>query len=174
MATARRKEGERAPGRPPKHGARALARLLHANRLDGRTGPARDRAALLSAIGEDAGGFENLTARQRLTAEIAVDAILICRAIMHYALRGGLFVTGPDGVRLVPTVAKGLATYQGVATRALVALGMRPDQYLSGQPGAAAYGVLVAPVPIEPGRWEALARDHEEQLGHAPGVPTER
>lgn len=128
MATERRKRGPRAEGRPPLHGARVLARHLAAGALDKRTWIARERAALLDQVAADGGGHGTMTARERLTAEIAVDAVLICRAILNHAYRHGVLEDSAEGVRLMPAIGKGLATYMGVATRAFAALGMRPDK----------------------------------------------
>src|SRR5215470_1481756 len=111
-----------------KSGSRQLERLLKTHQLDKRTRTARDKTELLDAIGADAGGWANLTARERIVAEVGVDALLIARAIVNHAFTNGLFEQGADGMQLTPAVAKGFATYQGVATRALVALNLRPDK----------------------------------------------
>lgn len=83
---------------------------------------------MLEALGADAGGWSRMTIREQLTAEIAVDAVLICRVIVNHAFSAGLLLDGQDGPRLTPAVAKGLATYMGTATRAFAALGLRPDR----------------------------------------------
>ena len=113
------------PGRRPRTGARSLSKYLRTQALDGRSWIAQQRKQLLADIAADSGGPAAMTARERLTAEVAADAILICRAIINHAFGTGL-LDGAGG--LTPAVAKGLATYQGVATRALAALGLTPDK----------------------------------------------
>jgi len=52
------------PGRKPKHGSRALARAIEANKLDRRTRPAKLRQQAANLMAEDAGGWPNLNNRE--------------------------------------------------------------------------------------------------------------
>jgi len=54
----------RPPGRPPKHGSRALARAIEGNKLDRRTRPAKLRQQAANLFAEDAGGWPYLNNRE--------------------------------------------------------------------------------------------------------------
>ena len=114
----------RKSGRPPKHGARLMQRILDDHQLDGRTKLARIRRDLRNEIADDAGGWDHLTARERAIVERVVAHILICGAIEDYA-----FAEGPieDG-ELRPILAREYSQFAGGLTRMLSTLGLRPER----------------------------------------------
>jgi hypothetical protein len=115
--------------RPPKHGARALERRIRQNDLDGRTVTARALAQIGDALAEDRGGWSNVTAGERLLIERAAASVLFLRAIESWALRQpAIVLTGKDGARLLGPLQKGYTSHLGALTRALAALGVRPDK----------------------------------------------
>ena len=129
MPTRRRQTGPRAQHRPPKHGARALARHLTAGDLDGRTGIAHDFYGAQDALADDRGGWSNVTAAEKILIEVSAAELLIVRAMFAWAVRQpSIVVDTAEGPRLLGPLAKGFTSHVGALTRALGALGIRPDK----------------------------------------------
>lgn len=126
----RKDDGASRPGQwERKHGARALSRHLAAGSLDGRTWVARALAAIGDALADDRGGWTNVTAAERLLIERCAAETLFLRAIEAWALRQlELIVNDGDGPRLLAPLAKGYTSHLSALTRALQALGIRPDK----------------------------------------------
>lgn len=120
----------RQPGRPPKSGARALARHLAAGTLDRRTGIARDFYKIQDALVADRGGWSNVSAGEQLLIERVAAETLFLRAIEGWAFRQGNIIdeVGIEGPRLLAPLAKGYTSHLSAFTRALAALGLRPDK----------------------------------------------
>lgn len=113
----------------PKHGARALERRIRQNQLDGRTKTARMLAEIGDALAEDRGGWSNVTAAERILIERCAAEALFCRAIESWALtQPELITSNGDGPRLLGPLAKGYTSHFAALTRALQALGLRPDK----------------------------------------------
>ena len=116
-------------GRPGKHGARSLARVLRGNELDARTAVARDFYAAQDALADDRGGWSNVTAAERMLIEVSAAELLIVRAMFAWAARQPSIITETaEGPRLLGPLAKGFTSHAGALTRALGALGIRPDK----------------------------------------------
>jgi hypothetical protein len=127
VPTERRKVGPRAPHRPPKHGARALARHLASGTLDKRTGIARDFYAIQDALAEERGG--HVSTGERVLFEIVATELLICRSIFAWVARQPSIIDEtPDGPRLLGPLAKGYTSHASSLTRAVQALGLRPER----------------------------------------------
>jgi hypothetical protein len=111
------------------HGARALAKHLAAGTLDRRTGVARDLEALQDGLATDRGGWANTTTAERMLIELASAELLIIRSLFAWAARQpSIIADTEDGPRLVGPLAKGFTSHAGALTRALGALGVRPDK----------------------------------------------
>ncbi|MGH7788224.1 MAG: hypothetical protein ACRERC_15245 [Candidatus Binatia bacterium] len=130
MATERRTQGARAPGRQPKHAGRALARAFASlNKLDKRTGLVRDFHAAQDALAADRGGWDNVTNGERVAIEVAAAELIITRAIFAWAIQQQSIITeGEDGPRLLGPLAKGFTSHTAQLVRTLAALGLRPDR----------------------------------------------
>ncbi|MEO8602490.1 MAG: hypothetical protein ABI629_07945 [bacterium] len=128
MPTERRTAPLRVPGRKPKSGARALARHLAAGTLDRRTGIARDFYAVQDGLAADRGGWGNTTTAEKILMEVAAAELVFLRSIFAWAARQpSIIEETADGPRLLGPLAKGFTSHAGALTRALGALGMRPD-----------------------------------------------
>lgn len=116
-------------GRPMRHGPRALERRIKQNALDGRSRTAKALAEVGDALAGDRGGWSNVTAAERLLIERVAAETLFCRAIESWALRQPEIITSNgDGPKLLAPLAKGYTSHLGALTRALQALGLRPDK----------------------------------------------
>lgn len=124
----RRKRGPRHEGRQPKHSARALARHLAAGTLDRRTWIARELEGVAGDLEADRGGRENCTAAERLLIERAAASTLILRAIEAWVFTQPAIVVGKRKPQLLGPLAKGYTSHLATLTRALTALGLRPDK----------------------------------------------
>lgn len=113
-------------GAPPKHGARALARHLIAGTLDQRTWVARALRDIRQELAADAGGYDQLTARERLLIDRCAAAALICSTIEAHVFGSGRLVD--DAGELLPLLRKGYVSHVQSLSRMLQALGLRPDQ----------------------------------------------
>lgn len=119
----------RGRGRPPTHGGRLLARVLRNNQLDGRTDAARQYYGVQDALAADRGGWEHTTATERILIEVAAAELLILRAILAWSLRQpSMVIDTPTGSQLLGPLMKGFTSHAGALTRALSALGIRPDK----------------------------------------------
>jgi len=67
------KSGTPAPGRPPKHGSRALSRFVRENKLDRRTWLSRFIEQAECIIAEDQGGLDKLTRREAMLVTLAAN-----------------------------------------------------------------------------------------------------
>jgi hypothetical protein len=129
VPTSRRTHGPRAPGRPPKHGARALARLLSSNALDKRTGIARDFYAVQDALAEDRGGWEHTSNGERIVFEVIANEVVILRSLFSWAAtQPSIVVDTAEGPRLLGPLQKGFTSHAGSLVRALALLGVKPDK----------------------------------------------
>lgn len=131
MPTPRAKGGRRGiGGTPPKHGARALARHLAAGTLDRRTWIAKELDGIADALAADRGGWSNVSAGERILIERVAAEVLFLRAIEGWAFRQESIVEelGVEGPRLLAPLAKGYTSHLSAMTRALAALGLRPDK----------------------------------------------
>jgi len=107
-----------------KHGSRALERLLRENALDRRTKTAQQYHALQDALAEDRGGWGNCTAAEKILIERTAALTLVCRTIELFVIKRGILDAAG---MLAPVLAKGYTSHAAALTRALVALGLRPD-----------------------------------------------
>lgn len=130
-----------------KHGARALARHLKNQSLDGRTRPAKMLAEIGDALAADRGGWGNVTAGERLLIEFIGTEAIFLRTVAAWAFRQPeIVVNDGDGPRLLGPLQKGFTSHLSALTRALGVLGIHPDKverlpsleaYLSARNGAA-------------------------------------
>ncbi|MBX3027663.1 hypothetical protein KF840_22420 [bacterium] len=116
----------RRAGTPPKHGARSLARHLAAGSLDQRTWIARALAELRQDLAADAGGYDRLTARERLLVDRCAAAALICSTIEGHVFQADRLVDAAG--ELLPILRRGYVTHVQSLSRMLQALGLRPDR----------------------------------------------
>jgi hypothetical protein len=106
-----------------------LARLIASNALDRRFGVAKDFYGAQDGLADDRGGWTNTTTAERMLIEVASAELIIIRAIFGWAARQPSMVTDTtEGPRLLGPLAKGLTSHVGALTRALAALGIRPDK----------------------------------------------
>jgi hypothetical protein len=139
--------GQRPPGRPPKHGARLLERVLRENRLDRRTATAKLLARIENDLANDRGGWPSVSAAQALLIRRAGFLALVCSSVENWLLKQPALVVKGE---LLGPLKKGLATHQANLARVLAALGIEAsaskvptlEDYLSrrtgdgGQPAA--------------------------------------
>jgi hypothetical protein len=112
-----------------KHGGRMLQRVLAQNAIDGRTNIAKDFYGAQDGLAADRGGWSNTTTAEKALIEVAAMELVIIRAIFGWAVRQPSMVTDTtEGPRLLGPLAKGLTSHVGALTRALGALGVRPDK----------------------------------------------
>jgi hypothetical protein len=116
-------KSRRLPGRPPKHGARALERFLKQNRADGRSKLAIARQDVANGLAEDRGGWPRLSNAEAILVRHAADLVLLTDTIAHYVLRSGT-PFGPDG-DLLPVLKRSFIGYSNCLRRALAELGLR-------------------------------------------------
>ncbi|MBX3027787.1 hypothetical protein KF840_23070 [bacterium] len=160
--TDRRRHGPRRAGTPLKSGARSLARHLAAGSLDQRTWIARALADLRQDLAADAGGYDRLTARERLLIDRCAAAALICSTIEGHVF-GQADRLVDDAGELLPILRRGYVTHAQSLSRMLQALGLRPDRIEQ----------AIAQCPTCDGRFA-----HSEYIMHrqqcaAPGRPGE-
>lgn len=116
--------GGRPPGRPPKHGARLLERVLRENRLDKRTGVAKLLASIENDLAADRGGWPSTSAAEALLIRRAAFLALVCSSVENWLLRRPDLVVNGE---LLGPLKKGLATHQANLTRVLSALGIKSN-----------------------------------------------
>lgn len=114
----------RPPGRAPRHGSRALARLLKANELDRRTRTGKMLSALEHDLASDAGGLDALTARERMLLKRCAAQALIISSIEAWAFGQATILDADSG--LLPVLAKSYLGYCNSLRRSLESLGLRP------------------------------------------------
>lgn len=131
----RRTRGPRAAHRPPKHGARALARHLANGSLDGRSWIARALRDIRDDLAADRGGLESCSAAERILIERAAALSVIVQSIEHWVFSQAGVVT-PDG-ELLSVLRKGYATHSANLARMLLALGL--ERRAKQVPSLAAY-----------------------------------
>jgi hypothetical protein len=150
-----------------KHGARSLERHLHQGTLDGRGRTARMLAELGDALAADRGGWSNVTAGERILIERCAAETLFLRAIEAWALQQPELVTSNgDGPRLIGPLMKGYTSHLGALTRALTALGIRPDKVerlpsLSEYLEARKQEAITAEATASPDQPDATEPEHE-------------
>lgn len=83
----RPKSYRRPPGRPPKHGGRALARYLRRNLLDRRSWVSRESEAIQEALAGDEGGLERLSAAQASLLPVLASEALVLGAGWNEVLK---------------------------------------------------------------------------------------
>jgi hypothetical protein len=112
-----------------KHGGRMLQRVLAQNAIDGRTNVAKDFYGAQDGLAEDRGGWAQTTTAERMLIEVAASELVVIRSIFAWAAKQPSVVTETaDGPRLLGPLAKGYTSHVGALTRALGALGIRPDR----------------------------------------------
>jgi hypothetical protein len=112
-----------------KHGGRMLQRVLSQNELDGRTNIAKGYYAAQDGLAADRGGWEHTTTAEKMLIEVAASELVVIRSIFAWAAKQPSVVTETgDGPRLLGPLAKGYTSHVGALTRALGALGIRPDK----------------------------------------------
>lgn len=109
-----------------RHGARSLARHLAAGSLDQRTWVARALRDLRLELAADAGGYEHLTARERLLIDRCAAATLICSTIEGHVFSAADRLVDDAG-ELLPILRRGYVSHVQSLSRMLQALGLRPD-----------------------------------------------
>ena len=117
-------QGNRPPGRPPKHGARLFARLFEQNAVDGRTGPAKLMGGVADDLASDRGGWKYCTAAEEIAIRRAAFLTVLCASIENWVLHNGPISDG----ELVSVIRKGYGTHQQNLIRTLALLGLRPDR----------------------------------------------
>lgn len=122
----RSKNPRKFAGRPPKDASRLLERVLRENSLDQRTATAKALRALRDDLAADAGGWENVTSRERLLIERCAAQALIIGAIEAHVFNQPSVITA-DGA-LLPSLLNGYVTHVQSLSRMLQALGLRPDR----------------------------------------------
>jgi hypothetical protein len=137
----------RAPGRPLKHGARALARFVRERRLDRRTWLARAIEQTEHVLATDAGGFEACSHRDRLRialiAGVWVEWQLIAWNRQHKLIKGeSTTETDKYFIALTNSTARLLEAIPDRVKEHLPSL----DEYLRGRQ-AASNGSPDAPTP---------------------------
>jgi hypothetical protein len=150
--------GKRLQGRPPKHGARLLERVLWQNKLDKRTGVAKLLASIENDLAADRGGWPSTSAAEKILIGRAAFLALVCSSIENWLLRQPELVVKGE---LLGPLKKGLTTHQANLTRALSALGIKSsapklptlEEYLSTRrngSGADTPPLAVAQSPASP------------------------
>lgn len=114
--------GQRPPGRPPKHGARLLERVVRENRLDRRTNVAKLLASIENDLAADRGGWASTSAAETLLIRRAAFLALVCSSVENWLLRQPELVVKGE---LLGPLRKGLATHQANLARVLSALGIK-------------------------------------------------
>lgn len=112
-------------GRPPKHGARALAKHLAAGSLDGRTWIAQALKSIRDDLARDRGGLEHCSAAERLLIDMTSAQVLIVNAMQNYILTRDPI---NDKGELLSVLRKGYATHAANLSRNLQALGLKADK----------------------------------------------
>lgn len=113
-------------GRPPKHGARMLERLLQTNQLDRRTRTAQLLEAIRADIADDAGGWDRLTTRERILVDRIAAETLLCSAMENFALGQPSPIT--EGGELLGVLRKSYTAHSANLARMLAQLGLRPER----------------------------------------------
>ncbi|MGD0950040.1 MAG: hypothetical protein ABSA52_21765 [Candidatus Binatia bacterium] len=122
----RTEDGNRPPGRPPKHYARWLARRLKENGLDGRTGPAKLLKMRADELADDAGGWPNLSNRECVLVQRTAALILLCETIEGHVFSQTTPFT--DSGELLAVLSKNYIAYSNTVRLNLLALGLKPDK----------------------------------------------
>jgi hypothetical protein len=113
------------PGRPPKHGARALERLLQQNKLDKRTRTAKLLQSIANDLAADAGGWAHLTAREKLLVERCAAQALIVASLEGWVFQQASLIDA--GGEMLGVLRKGYTAHVAALARNLVALGLKPN-----------------------------------------------
>jgi hypothetical protein len=100
-----------------------LSRFIAGGKLDRRTWIARALAEIRRELAADAGGFERMTARERVLLDRCAAATLICSTIEAHVF-GHDPIT--DAGELMPILRRGYVTHVQSLSRMLQALGLRP------------------------------------------------
>jgi hypothetical protein len=119
------------PGRPAKHGARWLARLIEQNRLDRRSKPARDRQRAANLIAEDAGGWPCLNNREVMLTWHAASAFVLLSVRLDRLLAGASDETESE--------LRWLVALMNSFRRHVELLGVRPERLEKQLPTLAEY-----------------------------------
>jgi hypothetical protein len=131
-------------GRPPKSGARALAKHIATGTLDQRTWIARTLRALRDDLARDRGCFRptddpretarcydgtcaHLSAGERMLLDRCAAATLICSTIEGHVF-GHADRLVDDAGELLPILRKGYVSHVQSLSRMLQALGLRPER----------------------------------------------
>lgn len=122
-ATPRERTKKRLPGRPPKSGARALSKFIRRNLLDRRTWVSHEVEATSDRYAADAGGWENLSNRERdtvwLAAGLFVELCVRQQARLVSLAQGDLEIDDSD---------KHYGWLFNSYSRIMDKLGLRPDR----------------------------------------------
>jgi hypothetical protein len=160
MPTKPRTRGRRANGRPPKHGARALARHLAANAIDNRTWVARHLKTLRDEWAEDAGGHQYMNNRQRVLLKHGTQLDVIADSAFSFLAvhLAGLAKGEMPPPEVMNTLTRVYLAHVAQLTRCLDALGLRPERadrvpvledYLAARDADAGNGRQDAPASLE-------------------------
>lgn len=117
-------EGNRPPGRPPKHYVRWLSRQLKEAGLDGRTQRAKALQSIANVLADDAGGWPCLTNREVMLVRRTAALLLLCETIEQYVFSQQSPFT--ENGELLNVLAKNYIAYSNTVRLNLVALGLKP------------------------------------------------
>lgn len=111
-------------GRPPKHGARTLARTMRENALDKRTRAYRLLQETANSLAEDAGGWGHLTNREKLLIRNLAAVSVITQTIENYAFSRDPIRKGA----LLDVLSKNYIAYSNTLRLGLLALNLTPPK----------------------------------------------
>jgi hypothetical protein len=119
-------QGNRPPGRPPKHYVRWLSRQLKEAGFDGRTQQAKALQSIANDLADDAGGWANLTSREIMLVRRTAALLLLCETIEHHVFsqQNPFTETG----ELLNVLAKNYIAYSNTLRLNLLALGLKPPR----------------------------------------------
>jgi hypothetical protein len=112
-------------GRPPKHGARMLGRLLRDNKIDQRLQVARLLKIQRDLLVDDAGGLANISNRELLLIEKTATLAVIMSAMENWAFKEKPI--NPEGA-LLNVLAQNYIGYSNALRNNLTALGLKPTK----------------------------------------------
>jgi hypothetical protein len=125
VAGKNQKQAQNPRGRQPKHGSRALERVLKENLIDQRTTTARMLRQIREDLAADAGGEAALSNREKMLIDRSASILLICSSIETWAFSQKDLLT--NGA--LPDVLSGhYLAYANSLRLNLVSLGLKPTR----------------------------------------------
>lgn len=121
----KKKAGDSIRNRSFKHGSRALSELLKKNQVDGRTSIGLMLKETRDRLSNDAGGWEQLTERERILIEQTAALHLIISSILNYAFTTKDALIDGQG-RLLPALTNNYLAFSNTLRLNLLALGLHP------------------------------------------------